>query len=873
MKSLKKISPEFISIKKSIFLTLATGLVYLTAVSQTLLVNYDFNDLAPSAYSSFFTNNPSGVTSSITCTEVFNYSAGGGGNTGAAAFVATAGGGAPYMLNSLGTKYWTFQINGISNYNNIKIYFQSKKSATGATTITTTYSTDGTSFTGGLPTLTTSTSYVETSPVLTLPSAFSTSTLYIRLTVSGGTGGTCYVENFQLQGNNTVAVAAPTWSTTGNAALTEANNFLGTTDITPLVFKVSNVFAGKIDPKGLTFFGYQAGKSNSTGKANAAFGNGALSSNTTGGSNTAMGSQSLYSNNIGNYNTAFGNVALSSNTSGNSNTAIGNAALLYNTIGINNVAVGNQSLYSNISGNHNNAVGLNSLYLNTTGSENTAFGTSSLTNNTIGNNNIAIGGSTLGNNTTSSSNIAIGKQALFTQSFNNAGVEWAGNNIAIGQEALYSNQPTTTSNGNFNTAVGNSALRTNTTGSRNTANGNKALFANTTGQYNTALGEGAMQNVTTGNYNTATGMGALQSALLNATGSENTASGWNTLFVNSTGTGNTSTGSYAMASNTTGNNNTANGRNALGKNTTAINNTAIGSYAGYAFANGNNNTFIGYGADATVAALTNSTAIGYNAIFSASNVMVLGNGANVGIGYSAPAYKLAVNGTAGKTGSSTWTVISDARLKKNVSPFKDGLDILMQINPVWFSYNGKAETPENNKYVGVIAQDMKKIAPYTVGTFNYIDKDGNKTDYLDYDANAVTYILINSIKEQQKQIDELKKTVASLSGLNTIQNTQTGSTNNINVDLSDKNIIVLNQNVPNPFAEQTTISFNIPETASASQVQFYNNLGQVIKTVEVKSKGKGQLTVFANDLSVGVYSYALIVDGKVFETKGMVKGN
>jgi hypothetical protein len=67
---------------------------------------------------------------------------------------------------------------------------------------------------------------------------------------------------------------------------------------------------------------------------------------------------------------------------------------------------------------------------------------------------------------------------------------------------------------------------------------------------------------------------------------------------------------------------------------------------------------------------------------------------------------------------------------------------------VWFEYNGEAGMPTDQKYVGIIAQEMKKIAPYTVGEFTYQDSTGKTSQYLDYDANALTYILVNSVKEQ-----------------------------------------------------------------------------------------------------------------------------
>ncbi len=82
---------------------------------------------------------------------------------------------------------------------------------------------------------------------------------------------------------------------------------------------------------------------------------------------------------------------------------------------------------------------------------------------------------------------------------------------------------------------------------------------------------------------------------------------------------------------------------------------------------------------------------------------------------------------------------------------------------------------------------------------------------------------------------------------------------------------MLNQNVPNPFAEQTTITYNVPAKYGFAQMVFKTLDGKIIRTVDITAKGKGQLNVFANDLSNGLYVYSLIVDGKIIDTKKMVK--
>ena len=92
----------------------------------------------------------------------------------------------------------------------------------------------------------------------------------------------------------------------------------------------------------------------------------------------------------------------------------------------------------------------------------------------------------------------------------------------------------------------------------------------------------------------------------------------------------------------------------------------------------------------------------------------------------------------------------------------------------------------------------------------------------------------------------------------------------MDIRLSDKDVIVLNQNVPNPFAEQTTITYNVPEKYNFAQIIFSTIEGKIIKAVDITKKGKGQLNVFANDLSSCFYTYSLVVDGKVIDTKKMV---
>ncbi len=132
---------------------------------------------------------------------------------------------------------------------------------------------------------------------------------------------------------------------------------------------------------------------------------------------------------------------------------------------------------------------------------------------------------------------------------------------------------------------------------------------------------------------------------------------------------------------------------------------------------------------------------------------------NVSIGNISPTYQLQLSSDSGaKPTTNTWTIPSDTRLKKNVHDYEDGLEELLKIHPVWFTYTGEANMPQETG-VGVLAQELKEVAPYMVGTWNHKDENGNSTPYLSVNNGAMTYMLINAVKEQQHTITDQQEKI------------------------------------------------------------------------------------------------------------------
>ena len=108
------------------------------------------------------------------------------------------------------------------------------------------------------------------------------------------------------------------------------------------------------------------------------------------------------------------------------------------------------------------------------------------------------------------------------------------------------------------------------------------------------------------------------------------------------------------------------------------------------------------------------------------------------------------NGNATLAGSLTQN--SDARLKTNIQPLTSCLQNLQQLSG--YTYNWKDNTRDNDLQIGVLAQEVQKIYPQLVKT----SVDGT----LSVNYSGLVPVLIEGMKEQQKQIDELKQLVKIL---------------------------------------------------------------------------------------------------------------
>jgi trimeric autotransporter adhesin len=454
-------------------------------------------------------------------------------------------------------------------------------------------------------------------------------------------------------------------------------------------------------------------------------------------------------------------------------------------------------------------------------------------------------------------------------------------NTAIGNSALYGNGTGSTGNtatgsvsmeyssGNYNAAYGFRSLNV-SYGSNNCAFGRNAL-GRSGGSDNVSVGVNSMRGYTEfdptsdGSRNTAIGTGTLLKYTIS---SENTAVGFNAMTNTTEGSENAALGNYAMRNNTTGFNNVACGRYALSTNTIGSLNSAVGDRALSYNITGTKNTAVGYFATPNTSALTNTTCLGQFARATASNQVRIGNNAVSSIG-----------------GYVNWTNISDGRVKKNIRKNVPGLDFINQLEPVTYNLsltaadkiinNGIAKDKEGELaddedksaaaakekivYTGFIAQDVEKAAKSLNYDFSGVDVPANSNSLYGIRYSEFVMPLVKAVQELSAENEQLKKDMAEIKAMLKNQN--------ITATLSSAS---LDQNIPNPFTNNTIINYNLPLQQTAAKIIISNSEGKIMKTLDISGTGKGSITLNTNSLSAGTYQYSLYANNKLVDTKKMI---
>jgi len=236
--------------------------------------------------------------------------------------------------------------------------------------------------------------------------------------------------------------------------------------------------------------------------------------------------------------------------------------------------------------------------------------------------------------------------------------------------------------------------------------------------------------------------------------------------------------------------------------------------------------------------------------------------------------------------SGNYVSISDKRLKTNVLDLDSQLDLVLQLNPS--SYHFKNQKNGRKQY-GFLAQEVEKVFPDLVHKVQE-NGEGNGQELLTVSYTEFIPIIVSAMQEQEKkneektqQVEVLQDKVNDLEGkldiaiahIESLQNLidDCCKRNEFGIDISNslnEGKAQLEQNIPNPFYEQTLIKYYLPASVKQAYLIITDLNGRALKTFPIDQTGQGQMILHAHTLPAGTYTYTLVTDKEIVDTKQLV---
>jgi len=127
-------------------------------------------------------------------------------------------------------------------------------------------------------------------------------------------------------------------------------------------------------------------------------------------------------------------------------------------------------------------------------------------------------------------------------------------------------------------------------------------------------------------------------------------------------------------------------------------------------------------------------------------------------GWSASTWRWYVQASTGNmTAAGNVTAYSDPRLKENITPLTGAVEKIKKLNGMEFTWKDLPDvvgTPGARDY-GVLSTEVAEVAPHAIHESPHTAPEGDTYKTVAYDK--LIPLLIEAIKEQQKEIDELKR--------------------------------------------------------------------------------------------------------------------
>jgi hypothetical protein len=115
----------------------------------------------------------------------------------------------------------------------------------------------------------------------------------------------------------------------------------------------------------------------------------------------------------------------------------------------------------------------------------------------------------------------------------------------------------------------------------------------------------------------------------------------------------------------------------------------------------------------------------------------------------------------------TWAALSDERVKREIADYPHGLDQILALNPVVWTYAGSPFNTDGEEGFGLLASEVEAHLPELVGEYLHDParlpdeepREGEPTTFKTLDHNRLVFALINSVKTLAGRLEVLERRV------------------------------------------------------------------------------------------------------------------
>lgn len=211
---------------------------------------------------------------------------------------------------------------------------------------------------------------------------------------------------------------------------------------------------------------------------------------------------------------------------------------------------------------------------------------------------------------------------------------------------------------------------------------------------------------------------------------------------------------------------------------------------------------------------------------------------------------------------------SDAKLKNNITKENSALEKILLLNPVSYKYNEvKGMNLPQTLQHGFISQEIAEVFPELTKDMNQPIFDENGGVKSEVSFKALNYVglisvLTAAVQELNTELTQVRQDLEEYKANDAVRS-------QIIQNSSSVNGYSIEQNVPNPFSDRTSIRFQLAPGVETATLSIFNLNGAFVRDYQLNGNA-GDVEILASEIGKGMYIYSLNQNGQEIISKRMI---